>query len=202
MDSSTADLSTKQTDNFVTMLGQSDAADSSWWTGHRPIWGLDPYSPVSSLEVNLEQSLTEALQQYGKSSTCWPTDNLPCSLKTVVTGHIHNLERIQFFGTGPQADSWLRPQQYIIGNTGVDLDPAMQQSPCSFTLPQSDPGLYGANLIATVDWAEEFGFSIWKRPAAGEPSGWAESRHFYENGAMKTVIPAKLHGGMNYPVCQ
>jgi len=202
MDSSNDDLNTQLTDNFVTMLDYSDSATSSWWAGHRPIWGIDPFSPVTVLEANLEQSLQSAITSYGKTSTCWPTDNLPCSLKTVITGHIHNLERIQFFDTGTKATNWLRPQQYIIGNTGVDLDPAMQQSPCSFTVPQGDPGQFGANLKATVDWAEEFGFSLWQRPATGEPSGWSESRHFYENGAMKTVMPAQLNGNTNYPVCQ
>lgn len=202
MDSSTDTPATQQTDNFVSMIKASTASTSSWWTGHRPIWGINPYSPVSTLETDLDQSLTTALKASGSNQNCWADTGLPCSLKAVISGHIHNLERVQFFGNGSQASVWQRPMQYVSGNSGVVLTPTMNTSPCSFTVPGTAPQIYGPNLSAMVDWENKFGFTLWTRDTSGtEQSGWQETRYFYENGTMSTSAPPKLDGDTPAPTC-
>ncbi len=201
MDSSTVDLSQKQVDNFTDMLQLSDAVNSSWWTGHRPLWGLARYNGKQHiLETNLEQDLTSALAQYGGKSTCWADQGLPCSFKTMIAGHIHNLQRLQFFGAGSNISSWIRPQQYISGNSGVDLSGGFNANPCSNTLPQGAPSVYGKNLNATVDWERRFGFTLWQRDATTQ-AGWSEERYFYDNGSTTHYAPAQLDGNSGQGGC-
>ncbi|MEH6477562.1 MAG: metallophosphoesterase [Sneathiella sp.] len=192
MDSSTVDVTRRQTDDFLKMLQLSDDTKSVWWAGHRPIWGL---------EVNLEESLMNALAQYGGTSTCWVSAGLPCSLKTMIGGHIHNLERLQFFGAGVNAKKWLRPQQYVNGNSGVELSPALNSSPCNFTISQSSPSVSGPSLVATVDWVRQFGYTLWQR-STKELSGWKETRYFFDGTGVNKVAPTQLDGRQSYITCQ
>jgi hypothetical protein len=174
-----------------------------WWLAHRPIWGLNPYAPVSAMEANLEQSLTTAIKTAGPApDSCWQNPGLPCSLKTVIAGHVHNLERVQFFGSGADAGVWQRPMQYISGNGGVVLNPAMSGSPCAFTVPQSSPDTLGPNLPATVDWVNAHGYTLWTRgPAFPDPSGWREVRYLFEGGSFFAVDPPKLDGTSASQTC-
>lgn len=202
MDSSTDTPSSKQVANFTTMLGDTAATNSAWWTGHRPIWGINPYSPVSALEANLEQDLTTALKSFSQGTPCWADSNLPCSLRTMIAGHIHNLERVLFFGTGSKSQSWIRPMQYVSGNSGVVLTPPMQASPCAFKVPQYSPSTFGPNLAATVDWQNAFGFTLWERdPLTQELSGWKETRYLLDGGTVVPSSPPSITGTVTSPTC-
>ncbi len=194
MDSSTDNPSPQQVANFTTMLKDTDAVTVAWWIGHRPIWGVNPYGPYS-LEDDLVQDLTSALSSFTPSTPCWTDQNLPCSLRGVVAGHIHNLERVQFFGTGTNSRKWLRPMQYVSGNSGVVINPPMNTSPCALTIPTSTGPSYGTQLTGTVDWSNSFGFTLWTRGASTtDPSGWDETRYFYDGGTIRPTAPPSLDG--------
>ncbi len=203
--SSNTDLTSLQT-NFTTAIVGTYPMSNVWWASHRPIWGVNPYPPVTSEDNNLAESLTSATSAYGygPADPCWQNEFLPCALKTVMSGHIHNLERVQFFwgGTGKYADDWQRPMQYVSGNSGVVLNPMMNASPCTFTVPQSDAKKYGANLTATVDWENHHGFTFWQRGQGfyGQ-SGWQETRYLYDGGSWTKKIPQDLSQISTPPTC-
>lgn len=203
--SSNSDISSLQT-NFTTAIRDTYPRTFVWWASHRPIWGVNPYPPVTSEDNNLDESLTSALKAYGgvEGGACWSNSLLPCPLKTVMSGHIHNLERVQFFtgGSGNHAWDWQRPMQYVSGNSGVVLNPPMSSSPCSFTVPQSDPKKYGANLTATVDWENHHGFTFWQRgPAFSGQSGWQETRYLYDGGVWVKKSAQDLSATSTLPTC-
>lgn len=203
--SSNTDITSLQT-NFTTSIGSTYQKENVWWASHRPIWGVNPYPPVTSEDNNLDESLTSAMNAYGYGPVdpCWTEEYLPCTLRTVISGHIHNLEQVQFFwgGTGKDADNWQRPMQYVSGNSGVVLNPVMNASPCTFTVPQSDSKKYGANLTATVDWENHHGFTFWQRGQGfyGQ-SGWQETRYLYDGSNWETKVPQDVSSTSSQTTC-
>ncbi|MEK7432312.1 MAG: metallophosphoesterase [Cyanobacteriota bacterium] len=228
MDSSEDNSSNIQVDNFKTMLNLSNDVTSSWWVTHKPLWGVhtdESGKTPKAVESNMQKDLTTAISElsiqtntnkgvsreindppsdYIPNTDCWKTDSLPCSLKAIIAGHIHMLQSIRFYTTGSSSNTWIRPIQYVVGNSGVNIDSGLTHKPCSFNLPSSNPSVNGANLKAVNEWDTKFGYVIWERSQStvtGSQSGWTLTRYFSSGGPSKETNSENPNDKTDYPNC-
>ncbi len=103
------------------LVGQL-AGSNGWLLSHRPIWG--------PIELNSGATLAT-----GNATLQAASDNkLPVGIKLVLAGHVHLAEVLSF---DPVSE---RPPVFIVGNSGVVLDPDIRRS-----LPGID--LAGATVV-------------------------------------------------------
>jgi len=200
IDSSSGEASDQLENNFIDAIKLTGQAASVWWVSHRPLWAsYNGGAEVVVIQESMQQDLTSAIKKVGMQTECWPIDNLPCSLKLVLGGHIHMLQTASFYQTDSSAQKMIRPQQVVVGNGGVNLVNGFDKNPCSVDIPPDKSSGLGKSLASETDWAIKFGYLLWQWPAVGEPSGWKPTERFYPEA--KENVAAKNGGEAGLSPC-
>jgi hypothetical protein len=123
----------------------ASGASGAWLLTHRPAYGFLPsLSPINN-------TLQGALKDW--------TGKLPPNFALAISGHVHLWEALSF------ADQ--RAPQFVIGNGGTELDPAIQGS--------LDGAPIGGTSISSGKSVRTFGFTM--LTPASSSSGWTATAY-------------------------
>jgi hypothetical protein len=106
--------------------------DSAWLVTHKPIWGIIENKQGKQIEVDTE-TFAEAID-----------DVLPDAITVALAGHIHVGEILDF------EDGSGRPVQFVVGNSGTELDRNITASLTGMELDDED--------LSFAETIERFGF--------------------------------------------
>ncbi len=178
------DRSNLLTPHFTDALTQSNL-DSTWWVTHIPAYNLLRYStghdqPATDHtgDDGVRSALLSAVG-HASEPLCDPSraPSPACRPSTFLMGHQHLLQHLEFYAGGQTSGPHVWPQQYIVGNGGVNTDDAdLGGSPCL----HDDFDIGGADNRAVVWSSSHHGYVVWTRSATtvDSPSGWSPSpRH-------------------------
>lgn len=167
----------------------------TWFVMHKPIWGLDTsHSTPRQTDHDVGAAL-EAAVKLGSAPECGPYDPSNCGLKGVLGAHEHMFTNVVFENTE-------LPQQFVVGHSGVKLDPPpgqfndLDKVQSCWVKDMNSRGLHKAHRdgIAAqyrgrvghnATGNEAFGFLLLER-SNQEPSGWAGTV-FYRDGQSQTL---------------
>ncbi|MCG6902208.1 MAG: metallophosphoesterase [Rhodobacter sp.] len=201
---------TSLTTDFQTALGLTNP-DSVWWVSHVPAFNLLEYADCRGCtpgyhlgDTNVQFALRTATRNI---TLCDPTRrNAPaCLPSTLLLGHQHLFQQIEFFGENATSGAYVFPQSYIVGHGGTRIDSSgLSGSPCTFAgfdLGQvtDSAGQETARAYnGVVHSASDFGYVVWTRSAAtlAEPSGWRAETRDAAGNPMPTGQP-----NSNVPPC-
>lgn len=161
----------------------------TWFVMHKPIWGLDTSHWTPRQTDHDVGAALEAAVKLSSAPECSPYDPSNCGLKGVLGAHEHMFTNVVFERTE-------LPQQFVVGHSGVKLDPPPGQfddlnavQSC-WVKRMNSRGLHKAhrNGIAAQYRGrsgrglgnEAFGYLLLER-SIQEPSGWAGTV-FYRDG--------------------
>ncbi len=148
-DSAAADDYTVHPDQVAVYRAQFDAvramaSENAWLLTHRPLWAVGQNDEDTGIEKLFRTNPTLQAALGGA---------LPPGVRLVHSGHLHLFEVLSFF---PE-----RPPQFVIGNSGTLLDPAI-------TSPLTGLVVAGAT-VSTGTSVDQFGY-LTVEPAA---DGWS-----------------------------
>lgn len=197
------DGSTLLAPHFTDAIGMS-SLESTWWVTHIPAYNLLNYAsghgqPAtdhtgdngvrSALLTAVGQAPDQAPDQA--SVPLCDASRAPgpiCRPSTVLMGHQHLLQWLEFYGEDQTSGLYIWPQQVIVGNGGVNTDDAgLGGSPCL----HDDFDIGGAQNTAVVWSSSHHGYVVWTRSAATveSSSGWSPAPH-RADGSELVLTPA------------
>jgi hypothetical protein len=157
-DSAAADDYTVHPEQVAVYRAQFDAiramaSDNAWLLTHRPLWAVGQNDEDTGIEKLFHTNPTLQAALGGE---------LPPGVRLVHSGHLHLFEVLSFF---PE-----RPPQFVIGNSGTFLDPAI-------TSPLAGLVVAGAT-VSTGTSVDQFGY-LTVEPAA---DGWSTTVRDQDGG--------------------
>ncbi|MBK1724360.1 hypothetical protein CKO23_19305 [Thiocystis violacea] len=123
-----------------TLVDATPAQSPRWLLTHRPIWA------VRAADASTAPSTTDPSGQFALINQTLQTSDqrhpVAGAFDLVLSGHLHTFEAIGRTRDGLPAG----PDQLIIGNSGIELDPGQDRMPFSFAVGQT--GWAGLGLHA------------------------------------------------------